>query len=473
MKLSPFIRLILLTLTVIFLTALFVTFYFSESPWESPSFQNDSEVLVTRKIQADISPLSDLKTKGGFLFTEEGNVSTKIQGLYTSQVGLQGLLLNFIQEIFNFDPLQFISASRIIVSLFFAITIAIILYNSWVEFGSATAVIVLLLVASAYWLVAFSKNLYWVAFTMFLPFAIGWYYYPRVTQMRSRFSIYLIITAGLILLKSLNGYEYITNVILGASIGPLYYELKTGTRIRLIIKRMALIIAAGITGFGFAYGIHFLQLLIFIQDFREAVSILIERAVTRTIGINPYTTACDYSNLAILVLKYLNSQSIFRTEIPLVWMFSVYAMGATLLIPHRVKKAASLFIIAIALTIIVISLSVDMFIGKPGLGITQLLAISVGICILLFGILSLASYKPPRPDKLIHLAYTTTWALISSFSWVVLAKNHMACHLHINPIVFYLPFGITLFIFLGYLSESIASDFRSDKKITDIPRGSP
>lgn len=473
MKPSPFIRLILLILTVILLTTLFATFYFSESPGETPSFQNDSELLVTRKIQADISLLSDLTTRGGFLFAEEGNVSTKIQGLYTSQVGLQGLLLNFIQEIFNFDPPQFIAVSRIIVSLLFAITIAIILYSSWVEFGSTTAIIFLLLVVSAFWLVAFSKNLYWVTFTMFLPFAIGWYYYPRVTQMRSRFSIYLIITGGLILLKSLNGYEYITNVILGASIGPLYYELKTGTRIGLIIKRMALILAAGITGFGLAYGIHFLQLLLFTQVFWETISILIERAVTRTVGINPYTTACDYSNFAILVLKYLNSQSIFRTEIPLVWMFSLYALGATLLISHRVKKATSLFIVTIALMIIIISLSVDIFIGKPGLGITQLITVSLGICILLYGMLSLTGYKPTRPDKVIHLAYATAWALASSFSWVLLAKNHMACHIHINPIVFYLPFGITLFMFLGYLSETIASESRREMKITDIPRGLP
>ena len=452
------------------MTVVFVTFYFTESPWDTPSFQNDSELLVTRKIQTDISLLGDLKTKGGFLYTEEVNVSTKIPGVYTSQVGLQGLILNSVQELLKINDTEFLGYSRIFVSLLLAITLSLILYTTWVEFGWITSVTFFLLIISAFWIVAFSKNLYWVEFTLFLPFAAGWYFYQKVIHARSQFSTYLMITGGLILLKSLNGYEYITNVILGASIGPLYYELEAGTRINGVIKRIVMICLAGIAGFIVAYGLHLLQLFIFTQDFRESLSILIERATTRTIGINPYTTACDYSNFVILVLKYLNSQSIFRTDIPLVWMFSLYAIGVTLLISHRVKKQTSLLIIIIALTLIGISISVDMFIGKPGLGITQLLAISVGICLLLYGILSLTNYTPPRPDKLIHLAYTTAWALISSFSWVVLAKNHMACHIHVNPIVFYLPFGITLFIFFGFMIESITRNSRSDKKITVKPR---
>jgi hypothetical protein len=453
MRVSPLSRIILLGLTVITLTVIFVTFYFSESPWESPSFQNDSELLVTRKIQTDISLLDDIRTKGGFLYSEEGIISIKTPGIYTSQFGLQGLILNSVQEILKIDEIDFIAISRIVVSLLFALTITLILCTALSEFGRITMVCFLLLAISSFWIVAFSKNLYWVAFTMFLPFSIGWYFYPRVIHGGSRFSTYLIITGCLILLKSLNGYEYITNVILGASIGPLYYELGTDARINKVIKKIVLICLAGIAGFLVAYGLHLMQLIYFTQDFREAISILIERATTRTLGTNPYTTACDYSNLVILTLKYLGSQSIFRTEIPLVWMFSSYAIGVTLLFSFRPKKPTSLFLIIISLTIIAVAISVDMFIGKPGLGISQLLVITLGICVLLYGIVSLTNYILPKPDKLIRLAFTTTWALLSSFSWVILAKNHMACHIHINSIVFYLPFGMTLFLFFGYWCE--------------------
>ncbi len=463
MRASPLSRLILLGLAVISLTVIFVTFYFSESPWESPSFENDSELLVTRKIRTEISLLDDIKAKGGFLYSEEGNISTTIPSIYTSQFGLQGLILNSLQEVLKIDELDFIAISRIVVSLLFAITITLILCTALSEFGWVTMVCFLLLVISSFWIVAFSKNLYWVAFTMFIPFSIGWYFYPRVIHARSRFSTYLIITGCLILLKSLNGYEYITNVILGASIGPLYYELGTDARINKVIKKIVLICLAGIAGFLVAYGLHLMQLIIFTQDYREAISILIDRAATRTLGTNPYTTACDYSNLVILTLKYLGSQSIFRSDIPLVWLFSSYAIGVTLLIPLRQKKPTSLFLILISSTIIAFAISVDMFIGKPGLGISQLLVITLGICGLLYGIVSLANYIFPRPDKLIRLALTTTWALLSSFSWVILAKNHMSCHLHINSIVFYIPFGITLFLFLGYWLDTLISNRSSLK----------
>ena len=452
---NPFLSLFLAT-AVIIMTLVFSTFYFSESPWDNSVFQSDSEALVTRKIRSGLSILDDFQQKGGFLYAEEENVSTTIPGLYTSQVGLQGLILNAFKNIFGLDPTSFIGYSRIMVSLCFASTMAVILYCVWIEFGIISAITNLALIISAFWIVAFSKNLYWAAFTLFLPFAIGWFYYPKVIKSRNKNLSFLFMIGVLIFFKSLNGYEYITNVILGATIAPIYYELGAGTKKNVIIQRIVMICLAGVAGFMATYGLHFLQLYNFTHDLSKVIYILTERAIVRTLGENPYTTACDYSNYFILLLKYMNSQSIFRTAIPLVWMFSFYLICITPLIPFRANKLNSFIIIFISLILLIVSIGVDWFAGRPGLGISQIINLSFGFSFLLYGILSLKTIKFPIPDKLAYLAYSTTWALVSSFAWVVLARNHMACHIHLNPIVFYLPFGVTLFMFIGYWIDTLS-----------------
>ena len=440
------------------MTIVFVTFYFSESPWGSSSFDSYSESLVTRKLLTSISFIDDLKQNGGFLLADKNNVSTIIPGLYTSQVGLQGILLNAVQKSVGIDAQTFIGISRIIVALLFAITIGIILHVVLDEFGLITGFLFVIIIVSSSWLVAFSKNLYWVSFTSFLPFAIGWYAYPKFQKGRNRFSIYLLITLGLILLKSLNGYEYITNVILGATIGPLYYELKSGTRPKDLIKQIVLIGIAGIAGFAVAYLIHFSQLLLFTRDFEKSIYILTERAIVRTLGDNPYKTACDFSNPVILLLKYLNVRSVLGTRIPIIWMFSLYLLGMMPIIPYRGSKPAAITFIIFGGFFVGAGIGIDWFLGRPGIGISQLVIISIGIAMMLFGIISLLNISIPNPEKLVPMGLTTTWALVSSFTWVILARNHMACHIHLNSIVFYLPFGVTLFLYIGFWIQIIVKN---------------
>ena len=452
---------IFIIFAVAVMTVIFASYYFSESPWDTPAFSNDSEALVTRKISSNLSLLDDLQQKGGFLYVEKDKKTAKIPGLYTSQVGLQGLILNATQKILRADADNFIGFSRIFFSLFSALVLGLILLTVWNEFGWITSLISLFLIISSFWVVAFAKNLYWAEFTMLLPLAAGWYVYPKLIKRRKPFANYLLITTILVLVKSLNGYEYITNIILGASIGPLYYELANKVRTKILAQKILLIIFSGIAGFLIAYLIHYLQLFLFTHDFQKSFDLLTERAVIRTLGNNPYITGCDFSNYFIVILKYLNAQSLFRTHIPLVWMLGAYAIGIVPLIPFCFNKIISAATIILSIVLIISSFGIDLFLGRPGFGITQLVLALGGVALLFYGVVSIFNIRIEKSDKLIRLAISTTWALISTFSWVILAKNHMTCHIHINPIVFYLPFGITLFIFLGYWLDFLLTSARS------------
>jgi hypothetical protein len=449
------IKTLIFTIAVIFMTVIFSTFYFSESPWGNPAFQSDSEALVTRKIQTKISILEDLKQKGGFLYAEEKNVSAIIPGLYTSQVGLQGLILNTIDKLFQVEATRFIGISRIIVALLFSLTMASILYVTLNEFGIITSLTFFILVILSTWLVAFSKNLYWVAFTLFLPYAIGWLIYPLVIKSRIRFSTFLLIIGALVFLKSLNGYEYITNVLLGATVAPVYFELKRGTQVISLVRKIFWIGLAGVTGFFLAYLLHFVQLYVYLKDLYRAFYIITERATARTLGKNPYS--CDTSGFFILTLKYLNIRSIYSTKIPLVWMFCTYLIGLAPIIPFRPGKSVAYIITLFGGSLVLFSIGIDWFAGRPGMGLSQLIIFSAGFFLIIYGIIYIFNIKIPSLDKLTPLTLTTTWALLSSLSWHVLAQNHMACHLGLNPIIFYLPFGVTVFIQIGYWLQIISS----------------
>lgn len=455
MKSMPKMKALILILAVVIMTLVFSTFYFRESPWDIPAFQSDSEALVTRKIQTKISILEDLKLKGGFLYAEENNISTILPGLYTSQVGLQGLILNVIDKFFGFDANRFIGISRIIIALLFSLTMASILYTTINEFGIITSITFFILVILSTWMVAFSKNLYWVAFTLFLPYAIGWLIYPLVIKSTIRLPIFLLIIGILVFLKSLNGYEYITNVLLGATVAPIYYELKSGTRLISLFKKLFWIGLAGITGFFLAYLIHFFQLYIYLKDLNKAFYIITERATARTLGKNPYS--CDTSGVFLLTLKYLKIRSIFGIQIPLVWMFCAYIIGIGPLLPFRPGKTVANIITLFGLSMVVISIGIDWFAGKPGIGLSQLIFMSIGFSVIVFGLISIFDVKIRSLDKLTPLMIATTWALLSSLSWHLLAQNHMACHLGLNAIIFYLPFGITVFIQVGYWLQIISS----------------
>jgi hypothetical protein len=53
--------------------------------------------------------------------------------------------------------------------------------------------------------------------------------------------------------------------------------------------------------------------------------------------------------------------------------------------------------------------------------------------------------------KLFNLVLVCFISLVATFSWVVIAQGHMRYHLHINSIIFYIPFNLMLFVTIGFI----------------------
>lgn len=110
------------------------------------------------------------------------------------------------------------------------------------------------------WIVNFSRNLYWVEFTWFIPMAFGllcsWKIREKKVRVLSYFGIFISV-----LIKSLCGYEYISVIMMGA-IAFLLVDLvkaifeKQRKDEKLLLKSILIIGGMALLGFFMAICIH-------------------------------------------------------------------------------------------------------------------------------------------------------------------------------------------------------------------------
>jgi hypothetical protein len=418
------------------LTLLFSTYYFTHPPGAETKFQIDSESLVTTKIRSKIGIREDLKTKGGFLYYSKEYHNDPNKTPYTSHSGLQGLVLNTLAKTLHVDGERFIVWARIAFSFLFAVVLVLFAHSFWDKSGAIGFSVVLFLIVASFWLAAFAQNLYWVIFLDFLPFVFAFLVYPAVLEARLSFGSFLIALGALVFLKALCGYEYISNVILGPTAAILYYDLATKQSARGTIQHMAAATLAGVLCFAGAYLVHFAQLSLYTLDLRQAAQALVEKLAIRTWGQN--ISRCDQGTWLEVLRKYmLEVRAIARLQIPLGWMAAVFLLA----LPFTVAQAVRL---------------------SPG---SERPARQAPVSKAPTGSArSIVEKALPREgmrrEEWLGLGAACAWALLASMSWAVLAKNHMACHYHINAIVFYLPFGVMLFATLGVIAGQSARQAR-------------
>jgi len=444
----------------------FTTQYFSQTLGAQPEFQSDSDALVIRKIEAGLSLPDEFAQYGGFLHDDENE-------LYVSQLGLQGTIYHTIYQLVRpvLSAEVFLALMRMVNALLFIILVFALashLLGSYPLVATAIAALLVLLFA---WTTYFSTSLYWILWAQFLPFAVAFLLYPRVVDRRMSFLAFCAIIAALVLFKSLSGYEYITNVIAAPSVALVYYGIKEKMPLRTLILRIIAVGIAGVIGFAAAIQLHLLQGILFFGSIEQTLDRVLSRASIRTFGERP--AACSQGNVVYLAYRYMII-SVLPDNIvsPLAVLHAVaFAEIGLVLLPaaqstrwmkrlfSRVVLIGIALVAAIALIIAVIRyVRLD---GDWLAGI--LLTLGVGIALLVWA--RLINSPPPEEKKqsydLRALAIATLYALPISWTWFVLAQGHMACHFHINAIVFFLPFGLlvayltALFVLRGvFVSKS-------------------
>ncbi|HNY11069.1 MAG TPA: hypothetical protein PKK26_05705, partial [Candidatus Wallbacteria bacterium] len=198
-----------------------------------------------------------------------------------------------------------------------AILFSIFIVKTQREFGRLVSISAFVLLLFSPWPAALATNLYWAAFTIFAPFVFSWCCYEESSKS-GRASIFYSVICALVAMKSLCGYEYLTNITLGATVPVLYYELKNNSGIKSAFSKMAKTFVSGCAGFFIAFSLHLWQGVNYFGSLKAAVLAATNSAAARTVG-DVYGNYFSLADDASIFIKYLfQPATLFFSHIALI-----------------------------------------------------------------------------------------------------------------------------------------------------------
>ena len=146
------------------------------------------------------------------VFGHEKNYPNFGYVVYPSSVGIQAWFFAKYRSWFNIDNIYNL---RIVASLIFALTVAILSLLYWRIYDFRFAAIFYLVMVATPWTVAMGKSLFWLPFLFLLPSILSALLY-LTTSRKLRLTLYGLIGFSFFL-KCLTGYEYLSTIIILAS----------------------------------------------------------------------------------------------------------------------------------------------------------------------------------------------------------------------------------------------------------------
>lgn len=146
---------------------------------------------------------------------------------YSQQLGLQGIVFSIIDKITDFSPKITLNILYALNSFMLITLLYIVLYWFRKEFSIISLIFGILAVLNSNWLIVSARNLYWVTWTLLLPF-VGVLLILKFEELKHKsYNIILFIfTFVSIFIRSACGYEFISTVMISAEVPIIYYCIK-------------------------------------------------------------------------------------------------------------------------------------------------------------------------------------------------------------------------------------------------------
>lgn len=132
---------------------------------------------------------------------------------YESQYGLQGKIYYYIARNSPTDPAPFL---RNTCCLLLAAVLVAICWAAARKYNWLLGLCFYLVFLLSPWVVCFARNMYWVAFTWFIPMLFG-----LLCPKNGKRWIFYGLTFAAVLVKCLCGYEYVSTILIGLILFPL------------------------------------------------------------------------------------------------------------------------------------------------------------------------------------------------------------------------------------------------------------
>lgn len=348
-----------------------------------------------------------------FLDCNGGELPKGALNPYLSQYGLQGKIFRLAFRVLHNGELV-VRLSQLMVSLFLAITIVLLCALIKKKYNMLMAACFFVVFWLSPWVVNFARNLYWVEFTWFIPMVIGLFCSIYIESKKVRIISYFL-TFIAILIKCLCGYEYISTIMMGLITFLLAdFMVALVAKDRKKVKQLFItILSIGLCAmFGFIVAICMHAQLRGNGDIMAGVVTIFNHDVLRR------TAGADLNFFGSNLWDSINAS---------VWevlcMYFHFDTEILTAIPGKLFQVG---------------------------------------CLIPLGIFSYDYNKKALNIQEIAL-YTIT--LVSSISWIVLAKSHSYIHTHLNYVLWYFGFiQICIYIIIKKIVNfSKNRDWRANK----------
>jgi len=422
------------------------------------SFERFSESIVYKTMECE----GAVEGYGGLITTKDRENFNKhmynpgcgepVYKPYVSQYGLQGRVFVALKPSGISEGL-YIKAVEVLLTILMALAIMLLIRQFVREFGitAATATYVLLLLSP--WIAGYARNLYWVAFTLILPFLISFTLYEKLKKAK-RLPIFYSLLFGVFLLKFLNGYEFASTILISAFIPIVYFELKDKhISILSLWKPAIVVLLAGCLALAVAITANAAGLRAYTQSWGEAFGLVAGRAEDRS-NLN------TYKKFVVHGLKRQTPAAHAMTE----RFYNVDQLrdgGGSTLKYILISGISYMMLPAITLPFVL---------HEPLGTIVQSLLMAIIISSICLWQLRRQA-KAKQLKKIRAISWCFWLGLAGGFSWLLLMPGHAFVHAHINAIVFYIPFLFFAYVAMGLYLESLLSKGKPSKLVCKNEQG--
>ena len=389
-------------------------------------WQTDSEDLIWGRIlqmqqgeQGGGGFLGVYLPQGVFGYLKESFLQGSVEGEwlpYTHQSGLQGTVyggINLLAKIVLPQPKIRWAMLRFGNSILYIMEMLWLCRWLYKKTGFAAAIVAFSCVLFAGFSLMSMANLYWVNWTLLLPFLVSTAVCDWIAKEKRHVVIGALLIGLATLLKSLCGFEFISSVMIAAEL-PVIFNLLTSERQdrRFWMQCFGIVALFQLLAFAIAFGIWLLQDYLYLQSWELMKEDVLATISKRTGLFEEWVPTDNAAYAASLQDPRLNVLKFYLTQPVYFNMFSMV---------HLIVAAL----------------------------------LSYGLLLLYAGIYrnhaSLAKVKLKQQGKWVIFAFIS---VLAPASWHILASGHSSIHTHINGMLWLFP---TMPVLLAVIASNIVT----------------
>jgi hypothetical protein len=392
-------------------------------------FQRDSASIVEKTAECkDVldynQPLIPAKGYDYISTMESGNCEKQKVQPYASQYGLQARVIAFFAPNNDAELPSYFKKVEFILASVIALVLAIFVAKIYRMYGTITAVVLTSLLALSPWIAGYARNMYWIAFLMFLPFVLSFIIYPYLSTVRKK-ALFFTVIGVLIFLKSLDGYEHITTVGISVFAAVAYWEIvKHSKRLQDLWPQLVIIGMTTVAALALAIAVNIIDLHSYFHSWDKASHAVLSRAGDRATGIKAVQPN-------VIGGFEVTDQEIYKFVDKFYDLDQLKSGDG-----HPLKYA--LISALNYMTLPAVSLPISL--AQPLQAILQSIA-----AVAVFGYVCIR--KIGRVNKGLREMYII--GVVGAASWLVLMPAHAYPHAHLNGIIFYIPLLIVCYVAIG------------------------